>query len=174
MPKPAAHAWSFKAKFRRNAFGWRGTRTAIDRIAEALMEIRDAGRIDPAVAGEGAVLLLEKVSPALRGIDSSLGALGSAVHAAVANLVPVIAAAPVTNSVRQTWLERLFEAYQNDDPPYIESLGDHWGALCPSPLLASRWAYELLPLIRHIKVSAILETIPCIPTYPRFFTFACR
>ena len=150
MTKPAAHAWSFKSKFRRNAFGWRGTRTAIDRIAEALAEIRDAGRSDPAVAGEGAVLLLEKVSPALGNVDSSSGALGSAMQAAVASLVPVIASAPVTESVRQQWLERLFEAYQDDDPPYIESLADHWGELCATPPLASRWADELLPLVRRV------------------------
>lgn len=150
MPKPAAHAWSFRSKFRCSAFGWRGSRTAIERVTEALAEIRDAGRIDPAVAGEGAVLLLEKVSPALCDVDSSSVSLGSAMHAAVARLVPVIASAQVPESVRQKWLERLFDAYQDDDPPYIESLGDHWGALCATPQLASRWADELLPLVRRV------------------------
>ena len=116
MTKPAAHPWSFKSKFRRNAFGWRGTRTAIDRIAEALAEIRDSGRSDPAVAGS----------------------------------VPFIASAPVTESVRQKWLERLFEAYQDDSSPYIESLADHWGKLCATSQLASRWADELLPLVRRV------------------------
>ena len=150
MPKPAAHTWNFRSKFRRSAFGWRGTRTATDRIAEALAEIREAGRTDPALAGEGAVLLLEKISSALCDVDSSSGALGGATHAAVATLVPVIASAPVAETVRQKWLERLFQAYQDDDPPYVESLGDHWGALCATPQLASRWADELLPLVRPV------------------------
>ena len=35
-------------------------------------------RTDPALAGEGAVLLLEKIAPAVNQIDSSSGALGKA------------------------------------------------------------------------------------------------
>jgi hypothetical protein len=42
--------------------------------------------------------------------------------------VPLIAAAPVPRRVREEWLERLLDAIQEDDPPYIESLGEHWGA----------------------------------------------
>ena len=145
-----AHAWAFKASFRRNAFGWRGSRKAIERLDEALGEIARMARTDPALAGEGAVLLLEKVSPALCGVDSSSGALGSAMEAVVQTLAPQIAAAPVPGRVREKWLERLFEAYQEDDPPYIESLGDHWGALCAEPALASRWADKLLPLVQLV------------------------
>ena len=102
-------------------------------------------RTDAALAGDGAVLLLEKVSPAVCEIDSSSGALGNATHSLVGTLVPIIAAAPVTAPTRQKWLERLFNAYQEDDPPYIESLGHHWGELCASPMIASRWADDLLP-----------------------------
>ena len=75
-------------------------------------------RTDPALAGEGAVLLLEKVSPAVCEIDSSSGALGNATHSLVETLVPIIAAAPATAPARQKWLDRLFTAYQEDDPPY--------------------------------------------------------
>lgn len=149
-PDGRGHKWAFRTRFRRSAFGWRGTRTAIDRIDEALAEIRMARRLDPALAGEGAVLFLERVSPALCDIDSSSGALGGAMTAAVESLVPVIAAAPVPERMRQKWLERLFDAYQDDDPPYIESLGEHWGALCAEPNLASHWADELLPLVRRV------------------------
>ncbi len=102
------------------------------------------------MAGHGAVLLLEKASPALCDIDSSSGSLGNAMHSAVQCLVPLIAVAPVAGRVREKWLERLFEAYQDDDPPYIESLGEHWGALCVEPSLASRWADDLLPLVRRV------------------------
>jgi hypothetical protein len=47
--------------------------------------------------------------------------------------------------VRRKWLDRLFEAIQEDDPPYIESLGDHWGDLCATQDQASAWADQLLP-----------------------------
>ncbi|WP_225781230.1 hypothetical protein [Xenophilus sp. Marseille-Q4582] len=142
--------WAFRARFRRAAFGWRGSRLAIERIQEALTEIRTVARQDPATAAEGAVLFLEKLSPALNQVDSSTGALGNATCAAVQELVPLIGDAPVDTAVRQKWLDRLFEAIQEDDPPYIESLGDHWGDLCATPELASSWADQLLPTQRSV------------------------
>ena len=39
---------------------------------------------------------------------------------------------------------------QNDQVPYIESLGDHWGTLCVTPNLASDWADNLLPVTQRI------------------------
>jgi hypothetical protein len=42
------------------------------RVAEAVAEIRKVKRKDPALAAEGAVLFLEKVSPALEHVDSSV------------------------------------------------------------------------------------------------------
>ena len=144
------HAWAFRASLRRNAFGWRGTRKAIERLNEAVGEIERVARTDPALAGEGAVLLLEKLSPAVNQIDSSSGALDNAANGVVEKMVPLIAAAPVPRRVREKWLERLFGAIHEDDPPYIESLGEHWGALCADPALASHWADQLLPLVRHI------------------------
>ncbi|HEX7324719.1 MAG TPA: hypothetical protein VF292_05135 [Rhodanobacteraceae bacterium] len=143
-------AWAFRRTLRRSAFGWRGTRLAITRLKEALAEIRTVARRDPARAAEGAVLLLEKVSPAVCNIDSSSGALGSAVQAVVAELVPIIAAAKVSDAVRDAWLRRLFDAIQDDDPPYIESLGDAWGELCVTAERASRWVDELLPTVRRV------------------------
>lgn len=142
--------WDFRSKWRRSAFGWRGSRLAITRLHEALSEIRAVARRDEALAAEGAVLLLEKVSPALQDVDSSSGALGSAVYSAVDELVPLIAAARVDDATRDRWLERLFEAIQEDDPPYIESLGDAWGELCVTAERASRWVDELMPLVRHV------------------------
>jgi hypothetical protein len=76
-------------------------------------------RTDPALAGEGAVLLLEKLSPAVSDIDSSSGALGNATAAVVEKMAPLIAAAPVSRRVREKWLERLLDAIEEDDPPYI-------------------------------------------------------
>jgi len=144
------HTWAFRARFRRTAFGWKGSKLAIERIHEALTEIRAVARQDPATAAEGAVLFLEKLSPALSQIDSSSGALGNATYAAVEELVPVVANAPVGIATRRKWLDRLFDAIQDDDPPYIEHLGDHWGELCATPELASAWADQLLPTQRSV------------------------
>jgi hypothetical protein len=96
------------------------------------------------------VLLLEKLSPAVNQTDSSSGALGNAANGVVERMVPLIATAPVPRRVREKWLERLLDAIQEDDPPYIESLGEHWGALCADQALASHWADQLLPLVRHV------------------------
>ena len=59
----------------------------------------------------------------------------------------IIAQADVEPKQRQRWLERLWQALQEDEIPYIELLGDHWGELCVTPELASRWADEFLPLV---------------------------
>jgi hypothetical protein len=88
--------------------------------------------------------------PALHQVDSSPGALGNASYDAVQDLVPLIGGTLVDAAVRKKWLDRLFEAIQEDDPPYIESLGDHWGELCASPELASSWADRLLPTQRNV------------------------
>jgi hypothetical protein len=143
-------SWAFRARFRRGSFGWKGTQLAIGRINEALTEIRAVARHDTSSAAEGAVLLLEKLSPALCQIDSSSGALGNATYATVQELVPLISHGPVSAKVRQKWLDRLFEAIQEDDPPYIESLGDHWGDLCATKELASSWADQLLPTLKNV------------------------
>jgi hypothetical protein len=143
-------AWAFRSRFRRAAFGWNGSKLAIERIHDALAEIRAALKRDPAEAAEGAVLFLEKLSPALSQVDSSTGALGNATYAAVQELAPLIGKAPVGTAARSKWLDRLFEAIQNDDPPYIEHLGDHWGELCATPDLASAWADPLLPTLRSV------------------------
>jgi hypothetical protein len=141
--KAAAHAWAFRARFRANAFGWK-SQPAITRVREAVSEIKKVAKKDPLVAAEGAVLLIEKLSPALAHVDSSSGAIGSAVNHAIAELSAIIAAAPAVLAIREAWLERLYEAHANDDIPYIESLADHWGELCVTQELASRWADRLL------------------------------
>lgn len=145
--KTPAHKWQFKARFRRHAFGWR-SQPAIKRVKEAVSEIKKVARKDKALAAGGAVSFLEKVSPALEHVDSSSGAIGTAVNNAVAALVNIIATAPADEKTRQKWLERLFEAHAADEIPYIESLADYWGELCASPEVASRWADELIGVTR--------------------------
>jgi hypothetical protein len=143
----ASHKWEFQARFRRHAFGWR-SQPAILRIKQALSEIKKLRRRDPVLAADGAVLLLERISPALENIDSSSGAIGTAVNNAIAQLVPIIVDAPADARTRERWLERLWEAYQADEMPYIEQLGDHWGELCASKELAAAWAERLLDITR--------------------------
>jgi hypothetical protein len=82
-------------------------------------------RTDPLLAADDAVLLREKLSPALEQVDSSSGALGSAVNRAIDVRVPIIATPDATESVREAWLERLFDALQEDRMRYIEHLGKH-------------------------------------------------
>jgi len=70
----AGHKWMFSPRFRRHAFGWRGSRPAIVRVKEAVSEIKKASKKNGLLGAEGAVLLLEKLSPALGQVDSSSGA----------------------------------------------------------------------------------------------------
>lgn len=142
-----AHPWEFRPRFRRRAFGWR-SQPAVLRVRQAVAEIRKVARKDPVLAAEGAVIFLEKVSPALEQVDSSSGAIGSAVNAAIAALAKIIGSAPATPEQRAAWLERLWEACQADRIPYLETLGDHWGTLCASQELASQWADRLIDTTR--------------------------
>jgi hypothetical protein len=125
-----SHSWAFRARFRRNAFGWRSSRQAVERVREAVAEVVAVARSDRVLAAEGAILFLEKLSPALEQVDGSSAAIGTAVNKAIDALDEVIASAPADAAQRDRWLERLWEAYQADEIPYLETLGDHWGALC--------------------------------------------
>ena len=145
----SAHKWQFAPRFRRHAFGWRSD-TPIQRIKEALSEIKQMARKEPLLAAEGAVTLLEKLSPALAQVDSSSGALGSAVNKAIDTLVPLIVKADVEPKLRQRWLNRLWQALQDDEIPYLDLLGDYWGELCVTPELASHWANEFMPVVESI------------------------
>lgn len=144
-----AQKWQFSSRFRRHAFGWKSD-TPIQRIKEAVSEIKSVARKDAVLAAEGAVIFLEKLSPALEQVDSSSGAIGTTVNRAIDTLVPIIVKADVISSIRKKWLERLWQAIQDDAIPYIEILGDSWGELCVTSELASAWADELMPAVKHV------------------------
>jgi len=146
-PSGETHKWEFKARFRRHAFGWK-SQPAITRIKQAVAEIKKAAKKEPVLAAVGAVVFLERVSPAIEQVDGSSGSIGAAVNNAIAELVPIIADAPVDTKTREAWLERLFDAYQDDGIPYIEWLGDHWGTLCASKEIASAWADRLIETVK--------------------------
>lgn len=118
--------WQFKTKFRAKAFGWRGSRLAISRLKEAVSEIKAAAKSDPVAAGDGAVSLMERIWPAFQDIDTSSGALGTAVARTLDELIPILIGAPADHLTRSKWLKRLFEAVQDDG------------------------ADELLPLLRQV------------------------
>ena len=143
----APHVWAFRARFRRGAFGWR-SQPAIQRIREAVSEIRKVARGDPLLGAEGAVLFLERVAPAIERVDSSSGAIGGAVNRAIDELAPIIAQAPADETRRRAWLERLWQAHAEDPVAYVETLADHWGELCASKEVASEWADRLLGTTR--------------------------
>ncbi len=147
MPFDAKHTWVFSARFRRHAFGWR-SQAPTRRIKEAVSEIRKAAKKDPVLGAEGAVQFLEKLSPAIEQVDSSSGAIGAAVCNAIEALVPVIACAPAEDARREKWLERLWQAVEDDGIPYLDTLPEHWGELCASSERASRWADDFMGVVR--------------------------
>ena len=59
-----SHKWEFKARFRRHAFGWK-SQPAIQRVKQAVAEIRKVARKNAVLAADGAVSFIERVSPAL-------------------------------------------------------------------------------------------------------------
>jgi len=140
------YKWQFAPRFRRNAFGWKSD-IPIQRIKEALAEIKAVAKKEPVLAAEGAVLFLEKLAPAIEQVDSSSGGIGSAVSRAIETLVPIIAKANVSRAAREKWLNRLWEAIQEDAMPYLESMSDNWGELCATPEVASHWADYLSPAL---------------------------
>jgi broad specificity phosphatase PhoE len=108
-PGEDRHAWEFKARFRRHAFGWR-SQPAITRIRQAVAEIKKVVRKDPMLAAEGAIAFLERVSPAIEHVDGSSGSMGTAVNHTIVELVPIIAGAPADAQTSDARLERLAAA----------------------------------------------------------------
>jgi len=149
MSKPKPHKWTFTARFRTNAFGWKGSSLACKRIKEAVSEITKIARKDPLLGAEGAVKLMEQLWPALQHIDTSSGALGTAVYNAMGVLVDVVVEAPADEKTKTKWLDRLWEAFNDDGVGYLDVLGERWGEVCGSPQIASKWADELLPIVHR-------------------------
>ena len=71
-----SYKWQFKSRFRREAYGWKGSSLASKRLREAVSEIKRVRKSNPVLAGEGIVSLLERLWPSLEHIDTSSGSLG--------------------------------------------------------------------------------------------------
>lgn len=138
---PQKHSWEFRKFFRANAFGWKGSKLAIQRIKEAVREIRKTK--DPILRAEGAILLMERLWPALQRVDSSSGALGTATNNAVHELVQYIIDAPTESDQREKWLDSLWKATEEDGVDFLYEVSERWGELCGDKDVASRWADRL-------------------------------
>lgn len=148
MKTTPTHKWTFPSRLRARTFGWSSSPLACQRIKEAVSEIQTVARQDPVRAAEGAILFLERLWPALEQVDSSTGALGNATQRAVATLLEVLIAAPADAKTRAKWLDRLWEAFQEDGVGYVYGLSERWGELCGSAEVAGQWADTLLPILR--------------------------
>lgn len=78
------------------------------RVREAVAEIQKVAAKDPVLPATGAALLLENVSPALEQVDSSSGAIGTAVIHAIETCARITSKAPVDAESRARWLDRLW------------------------------------------------------------------
>ena len=145
---PAKHTWTFKGRLRSKAFGWKGSHLACLRLKEAVAEIKKMARVDPVTAADGVVSLMERIWPAFEQIDTSSGALGGTVNWTQGELLPIVIDAPADRKTRDKWLDRLWQAVQEDGVDYLWMVEDRWGELCRSPEIASFWADELLGLLR--------------------------
>lgn len=96
----STYKWQFAPRFRRNAFGWK-SHTPMQRIKQALAEIKAVAKKEPVLAAEGAVLFLEKLAPAIEQVERSSSGIGSAVNRAIETLVPIIFKAGVARAVRE-------------------------------------------------------------------------
>ena len=136
--------WQFKARMRARSYSWRGTALATARLKAAVSEIKKVAKTDPVAAGDGVVSLMERIWPAFQDIDTSSGALGTAVSRTLDELIPILIAAPADHAITSMWLERLFEAVQNDGVQYLAPVEDRWGEIARYPDLINDYADRLL------------------------------
>ncbi len=148
MSKSEKCKWVFPARFRTGAYRWNGSRLACQRLREAVAEIKKGAKKDPVLGAEGSVRLMEKLWPALEHIDTSSGALGSAVYKTLSVLIPVVVKAPADERSRNKWLDRLWQAMADDGVDYLSPVGDRWGEICGSVEVAGKWADDLVSTLR--------------------------
>jgi len=159
--------WQFKTKFRTRAYGWSGSKLAISRLKEAAAEIRSVAKSDPVTAGDGIVSLMERIWPAFQDIDTSSGALGSAIARTLDELIPILVKAPADRVTRGKWLERLFEAVQNDGVEYLAPAECRWGEIAQYPDLINDYADRLIGMVRrawsdHQSFQHVIGTSICL------------
>lgn len=142
------HKWTFPARFRTRAYSWKASRLASRRLREATSEIKKVAKKDPVLGADGAVRLMEKLWPSLERIDSSSGAIGTAVNKTLDALIPIIIKAPAADKTRSKWLDWLWQAMADDGVDYLSPVSDRWGEICGSAEVAGAWADELVSTLR--------------------------
>jgi hypothetical protein len=145
--KTPNHPWNFRQRLRARAFGWRGSSLAITRLKEALAEVKAVYRAEPALAAEGAVLLLERIWPAVQAVDSSSGSLGNAVGKTVHELLDLLLTVSADDRTWERWRERLWTAVEEDGVDYLSEVVERWGELCRTPERASRAADDWVSVV---------------------------
>ena len=148
MMKTPSHPWNFRPRFRTRALGWRGSSLAIQRLKEALAEIKAVHRSDPVLAAEGAILVLERIWPAFQAVDTSSGSLGNAVNKTVHELLDLLLTVPADAPTWERWRERLWTAVEEDGVDYLSEVVERWGELCRTPERASRAADDWVSAVR--------------------------
>jgi hypothetical protein len=63
-------------------------------------------------------------------------------------LLHIAIEAPADRKTRDKWLDRLWQAIEDDGVNYLSPVEDRWGELCRSTEVASCWADRLLVLLR--------------------------
>ena len=59
-------------------------------------------------------------------------------------LLPIAIEAPADRTTRDKWLDRLWQAIEEDGVNYLSPIEDRWGELCRSREVASQWADQLI------------------------------
>jgi hypothetical protein len=140
MAKQTKHKWAFKAGMRTRSYNWKSSTRAIARLKAAISEIKAVNRTDPVAAAEGVIALAERIWPAFEHIDTSSGALGSAVNSTLETLIPILIAAPVDEAARAKWLNRLRQAIQDDGVDYLFPFSERFGEIAKFPKLMNEHA----------------------------------
>ena len=170
MTRKPVHKWAFKPGMRAGAYSWRSSAKAIERLKSASAEIRAVNRADPITAAEGVIALARRIWPAFEHIDTSTGALGTAVRRTLDDLVPILIDAPADEKTRAKWLEQLREAIQDDGVDYLAPISDRFGEIAVFPALMNLHADRDLDLIegvwsdweRYAHVSTSTLTLSCL------------
>ena len=144
------HKWTFKSRFRREAYSWKSTQLASKRMREAVSEIKKIAKSDSALGGEGVIELFVRLYPALMHIDSSSGALGTALNKTIDSLMPFLIKAEWDMNTRGEHLEKLYEAIIEDGWGTFDGLRDYWGEMCVYPGLAHLWADRFIDDARDV------------------------
>ena len=151
--------WAFLGVIGVHSLG-RLIRPALAVIREALAEIRGAAVVDPAGAGDGAVLFLERIPTALSEVDRFSNTLGRTLEDAFWDLSGLMGNAEVEEVRRDEWLERLWTALCRDETGFLREFSEYWGYTCGSVEKASEWADRFLPSLLFSWLQKLSRPFP--------------